>query len=208
MKTHGIRTRCRQLLSQEDAGAKRSGDKAQTKKDDVSFVVDASRDKIEEAPNSVAFETEVRQCGKGMKYAQSKLESSKSVSLPPDGYCNVNGMVGSDLGLQATLQKTHTVSGPDYIRQRKAFGLAELDKFALVFVVPPERFDNGWTTMQQFQWTSQADAAASQKQQKVKFPVSAAVTQKITETEKKQASGSIQQFVLTLEVMDGRLAEN
>ena len=69
---------------------------------------------------------------------QAKLEWKKNLLVPPDGYDNVDGMVGADIGINVTLQKHHTISGPDYIRQRQAFGLSRDDMFALIFVVPPE----------------------------------------------------------------------
>jgi hypothetical protein len=149
MERLGIRTRCRQLVYYGGAGAKSAAGKSNDK---ISFVLHASSDKIEEAPNSVDFENNVSRSGKGVTYTKArkkylgmgltkptitKLESTKPMLLPPDGYCNVDGMAGSDLGLQPTLQKTHTVSGPEYLRQRQAFGLEPKDDFALVFVVPP-----------------------------------------------------------------------
>ena len=71
-------------------------------------------------------------------------------------------MVGADLGLKTNLQETHTVSGPEYIHQRKSFGLDEDDDpFALVFIVSPERFDNGWKTIQQLDWSSEVGVAAT-----------------------------------------------
>ena len=130
------------------------------------------------------------------------LKSSKSLKLPPDGYCNVDGMVGADLGLQTTLQKTHSVSGPEYIRQRKSFGLSKDDPFALVFVVPPERFDNGWKTVQQFHWDSKTGGATTNRKRRKVATFDGSISSDaatISEADKRKARSSISQYVMTLE---------
>jgi hypothetical protein len=208
MKRLGIRTRCRQLLSQETAGGKCVASTPPATHNEVDFVLNASSDKIEESPNNGAFEAEVCKSGKGVKFTarttkNSRLKSNKSVVLPPDGYCNVDGMAGSDLGLQSTLQKTHTVSGPEYIRQRQVFGLGPKDPFMLLFVVPPHRFDSGWTATRQFHWTGDDDdASTSRKKRRVKKSGNPVPAKTTSEDDKKSARASIKQFVLTLEIED------
>ena len=148
----------------------------------------------------------MRSNGKNMVYVQdSKLESRGRLSLPPDGYCNFDAMAGADLGFNATLQKQHTVSGPEYIRQRKSFGLGEDDMFAHVFVVPKFRFDNGWISFQQFQWSSD-EVATNRKRRRVKkganSPSPVCGQPKISDKDKATARDSMHQFVVTLEFQE------
>lgn len=212
MRKLGIRTRCRQLS--RESKTKRTNEEANDEADDgakepplVSFVLHEKSEKIEQAPNKAAFEEEVRASGKGMTYdmtgSEEQLESRKTLSLPPDGYSNVDGMVGSDLGTNATLQKNHSVSGPEYIRQRQAFGLGWDDIFALVFVVPPERFDSGWTSFQQFHWADDDEGSMNRKRRKVAARTKTTPqSHRITPADQKRARDSMRQFVLTLEIIE------
>lgn len=211
MKRLGIRTRCRQLMSKKN-DVKRLVTDLQAALDSqasqpVSFVLHTSSDNIEQASDSSAFEEEVRRGGKGVTYQQSKLESRRKVSLPPDGYCNFDAMAGADLGFNATLQKSHTISGPEFIRQKRAYGLGRDDYFMHVFVVPTNRFNKGWTACQQFQWSGNDDEATTNRKRrrvkqssKVPGQTGQAPQKQITENEKKEARDSMYQFVLTLEI--------
>ena len=211
MRKIGIKTRCRKLLGSGVAGTEQ-GVNVSEKLDENNVLFSTTGNhpfyKINESPDAAAFEDTVKANGKGMAYEERSdalpmLKSSKSLHLPPDGYCNVDAMVGADLGLQTTLQKTHTVSGPEYIRQRKSFGLSEDDPFSLVFIVPPERFDNGWKTIQQFHWSSEAgEAATSRKRRKVATTTGGSISSNvatISESDKRKARSSICQYVMTLE---------
>lgn len=214
MEKIGIRTRCRRLVASRAAGAKREIDTSDEEVVNVllSLEAESSGEKMMESPDATSFERTVRENGCGMEFVDDNdddndglptLWSDKPLVLPPDGYCNFDAMAGADLGINATLQKTHSVSGPEYIRQRQAYGLVDGDPFALVFVVPPERFENGWTTIQQFHWQKETgEATTSRKRRRVagnKGAVSLNADQ-IKERDKAKARSSIQQYVLTLEV--------
>ena len=206
MERLGIRARCRQLLTTK-SGEKRPGGDSQATSD-VSFILYTTSGCTEQAADSSAFETDVQRHGKGMTYKNSILATSKALSLPPDGYCNFDGMAGADLGLNATLQKNHTISGPGFIRQRVAYGLGEKDKFARIFVVPNNRFEQGWTACQQFQWSGDDDEATANRKRRLvrrsgRTPGKTVQKKQITEKEKVAARDSMYQFVLTLEIEEG-----
>jgi transglutaminase/protease-like cytokinesis protein 3 len=71
---------------------------------------------------------------------------------------------------------------------------------------PPHRFETSWNTFRQFHWTSDDEGAStSRKKRKLTAnkPASATTALEVTsEQEKKAARGSMQQFVLTLEIID------
>jgi hypothetical protein len=157
-------------------------------------------DKIKEAQNNAAFETEVNENGKGMTFSENELASNKTLVLPPDGYSNFDAMSGANLGCNATLQKSHSVSGLEYIRQRSAFGLSANEKFAHVFVVTPDRFDKDWSYFQNFSWTGD-EATTYRKRRKVAAVAPKAAPQ-ISQVDKEMALESMLQFVLTLEIED------
>jgi hypothetical protein len=202
MSRLGIKTRCKQLLSRPTKVDGTTTESLQTMSSrPVRCVLNGScDDKIEEAPNSAAFETEVNENGKGMTFSENELASNKTLVLPPDGYSNFDAMSGANLGFNATLQKSHSVSGPEYIRQRSAFGLSANEKFAHVFVVPPDRFDKDWSYFQNFSWTGD-EAATNRKRRKV-TAVAPKVAPKFSQADKQIARESMLQFVLTLEIED------
>ena len=169
--------------------------------------MNGSRDKIEEAPDNAAFETEVHDSGKGMTFSENELASNKTLVLPPDGYSNFDGMAGADLGFNATLQKNHSVSGPEYIRQRQAFGLCPDEKFAHVFVVTPDRFDKDWFYFQNFSWAGDG-AATSRKRRKVKAGATTQTAPSFRQGDKQKARESMLHFVLTLEIEDKPVKED
>jgi len=206
MQRLGIRARCRSLVTTK-SGEKRCGGDSPAAPG-VSFILDANSGYTEQAADSSAFETDIQQHGKGMTYKNSVLRTSKALRLPPDGYCNFDGMAGADLGLNATLQKNQTISGPGFIRQRLAYGLGEEDKFAHVFVVPKNRFDQGWTACQQFQWSGDDDEATTSRKRRIvncsgRTPGKTVQKKQILEQEKAAARDSMYQFVLTLEIEEG-----
>jgi len=129
----------------------------------------------------------------------NKLASNKKLILPPDGYSNFDGMAGADLGFNATLQKSHSVSGHEYIRQRQDFGLQPDQKFAHVFVVPPDQFDEGWNTFQNFSSTGD-QVVTNRKRRKVKSGATTKPAPKISDADMQRACQSMLQFVLTIEI--------
>jgi hypothetical protein len=201
MSRLGVKTRCKQLLSHRplkpDDEAKESSPTEASPF--VRCVLNGSHDKIEEAPDNAALETEVNDSGKGMTFSENELASSKTLVLPPDGYSNFDGMAGANLGFTATLQKNHSVSGPEYIRQRKAFGLSPGEEFAHVFVVPPDRFDKDWCYFQNLSWTGD-EAATNRKRRKVKAGATTQPAPQFSQSDKQKARESMLQFVLTLEI--------
>ena len=206
MKRLGLKIRCKQLLSRP-RGDEVKGSAQTVDSPPVQCVFIGSRNKIDEAPSNEAFESEVSQCGKGMSFADNVLTSNKCLLLPPDGYSNFDGMAGNDVGFNATLQKNHSVSGHEYIRQRKEYGLSPGDNFAHVFVVPPDRFDNDWFYFQNFSWTGDEAATTNRKRRKVKASGTAQPVPKISANEKERARASMRQFVLTLEIEDNEEEE-
>eukprot|EP00978_Attheya_sp_CCMP212_P035857 scaffold158478_cov52-Attheya_sp.AAC.3 len=201
MSRLGIKTRCKQLLSRATKVDGATTESLQTMSSrPVKCVLNGSCDKIEEAPNSAAFETEVNENGKGMTFSENELASNKTLVLPPDGYSNFDAMSGANLGFNATLQKSHSVSGPEYIRQRSAFGLSANEKFAHVFVVTPDRFDKDWSYFQNFSWTGD-EAATNRKRRKV-TAVAPNPSPQFSQADKQIAHESMLQFVLTLEMED------
>ena len=221
MSKIGVKVRCRKLGKVSVSGSKRDGtDDAQedasgepgapaAEDSSVSLSlegcsVDSNR---EPHPDTTSFEQAVKEAGRGMQFDETTrtLKSNKPVNLPPDGYCNYDGMVGADLGLQSTLQKTHSVSGLEYIRQRVAFGLGDSDPFALVFIVPAERFENGWTSIQELHWKKDtSDTSTNRKRRKVggNATVASQIMETITEADKAKARASISQYVITLDIDD------
>eukprot|EP00978_Attheya_sp_CCMP212_P033831 scaffold138601_cov28-Attheya_sp.AAC.1 len=198
MKSLGLKTRCKRLLSPSQ---KREGGGNEMVSQPVEFLLNANHDKIEEAPNNAAFEAEVMDIGAGMTFCETgnKLASNKILILPPDGYSNFDGMAGADLGFNVTLQKSHSVSGHDYIRQRQDFGLQPDQKFAHVFVVPPDQFDKGWNTFQNFSWTGD-QVATNRKRRKVKSGATTKPAPKISDADMQRACQSMLQFALTIEI--------
>jgi hypothetical protein len=89
MSRLGIKTRCKQLLSRATKVDGATTESLQTMSSQpVRCVLNGSCDKIEEALNSAAFETEVNENGKGMTFSENELASNKTLVLPPDGYSN------------------------------------------------------------------------------------------------------------------------
>lgn len=203
----GIRSCCRRLVGSDVAGGKRGSHHGSQEEDSGSVLLSLNGNSVEHkmlaSPDVTTFELTVKQNGKGMQYVEQEsvqpiLKSKKPLVLPPDGYYNFDGMVGSDLGLQATLQKTHSVSGPEYIRQKQAYGLSDDDPFALVFIVPPERFRNGWTTIQHFHWNKETgNATTNRKMRRVarNRGIVSRNAESIGEAEKAKARSSIRQYV-------------
>jgi hypothetical protein len=202
MRRLGIKTRCKQLLSRPTKVDGATAESLQTMSSRlVRCVLNGScDDKVEEAPNNAAFETEVNENGKGMTFSENELASNKTLVLPPDGYSNFDAMSGANLGCNATLQKSHSVSGLEYIRQRSAFGLSANEKFAHVFVVTPDRFDKDWSYFQNFSWTGD-EATTNRKRRKVTAVTPKAAPQ-FSQADKQIARESMLQFVLTLEIED------
>jgi hypothetical protein len=208
MRRLGIKTRCKQLSNRPTKVDGATAESLQTMSSRlVRCVLNGScDDKVEEAPNNAAFETEVNENGKGMTFSENEpfseneLASNKTLVLPPDGYSNIDAMSGANLGFNATLQKSHSVSGLEYIRQRSAFGLSANEKFAHVFVVTPDRFDKDWSYFQNFSWTGD-EATTYRKRRKVAAVAPKAAPQ-ISQVDKQMALESMLQFVLTLEIED------
>lgn len=201
MKKLGITTRCKQLHI-------RTGQQDETTASaPVQLVLRSKSERIEAASNNAVFEAAVRSTGKGSNLSGNRLECNKGLAIPPDGYSNFDGMAGADLGFNVTLQKNHSVSGPEYVRQRTAFGLVPADKLALIFVVPPDRFDRNWFNFQNFSWKAD-DEAASTNRKRRRVQASGATAQTTAQTtarnlsarEKLAARESMLQFALTLEI--------
>ena len=65
-------------------------------------------------------------------------------------------MRGTDVGIQMTLQSHHSVLGHQPTKQREVLGLPDIAEYALILVVPPERFDT-WKSFQNLSWKDDAD---------------------------------------------------
>ena len=199
MKRLGIKIRCKQLISRPRA-KEAQGSSQQAVSPPVTCVFRGRSDKIEEAPSNEAFEAKVAECGKGMSFNNNVLTSNKILLLPPDGYSNFDGMAGSDLGFNATLQANHSVSGREYIRQRGVYGLSPGDDFAHVFCVPPDRFDRDWFYFQSFSWSGDDAASINRKRRRVQGSGTVKPVPQISAQEKERVRSSMRQFVLTLEI--------
>ena len=116
----------------------------------------------------------------------------------PTGYANVDGMCSIDVRLQITLQSHHGVLGHQLSQQRNDLGLCRDEDYALIFHVPPQRFD-GWNSFQKISWKEEAVvgkvAAGNAKRRRL-----STATAYVSESDKRRLRKTLRQFVLTLDI--------
>lgn len=182
----GISARCKELKKDENP-------------QDMEFVAAGTTSaQFERCEDKTKFESLLKTQGQSLEITPGKLSSKKAVVLSPTGYSNVDGMYGIDVGLQMTLRENHIVLGYQLANQRGDLGLGKDDEYALIFVVPPERF-GAWNSFQNLSWKDDARAgkvvAGSAKRRRLspEPPV-------ITESKKKELRKTLRQFVVTLDI--------
>jgi hypothetical protein len=215
MKDMGIKMHCRQLV--KDGKPKKANL-------DLGFCPYAKKQgssqltPIVDAADEPEFFQVVRSSGDTMTITSTsdgivQLSSTSPVSFPPPGLANVDGMSGPRLGFQATLQENHPPSGAQYVFQRQNLGVMSNTTSAIVFTVPHRRYKEGWNWYQGFRWKDptrggddeEEDATPSPKRRRGAAGTANQATSKVqvvSETERKKARESLQQFVLAFTLVE------
>ena len=117
--------------------------KGEAPKDKEFVVVGTTSAHFERCEDKTKFEALLKTTGQSLEISPEKLISRNAVVQAPMGYSNVDGMCGIDVGLQMTLRPNHVVLGHQLAQQRNDLGLGRDKDYALIFHVPPDRFDVG-----------------------------------------------------------------
>ena len=168
---------------------------------------------VVEAANETEFYESVKAAGDQLEISDSDtlvtISSAAQVSFPPPGLANVDGMSGTRLNFQMTLQDNHPPLGSQYIHQREQLGLND-EESLIVYAVPHYKYKHGWNNYQKFKWKKQGEEkegssddpprkrrrGASSLDPAAAATAAAAASRSFSAMEMNRARTSLRQFVL------------
>jgi hypothetical protein len=184
----GISARCKELKAKDEGTEDMEFENAGT----------TNAAQFERCEDKDKYESLLKEIGPSLDITSGKLSLTKGVMQSPTGYSNVDGMCGADVGIQMTLQAHHSVLGHQLVKQRQVLGLTDSDDYALIFVVPPGRFDK-WNSFQKLSWKEDA-AVGKVVAGGVKRLCVATDPTNITKKKQQRLRNKLRQFVVTLDI--------